>query len=253
MKKENPDFFKIKDKSLIRKILDVTHQHEVVYTVWLKNQTVKFETTTFKFDATQAQFILRLPAELSRDRLLSALEKQGSNEILGSFQVDGANFFFRASCDVRNLSSIFLEIPTSVFRLQRRANLRILFDRAAAPAVEMVDPTKSISATRGLLQEDFMACRLLDLSAGGMAIAVPVEFKETFKPGLVLHETRFTIRDTNIEVATCVVRHVAPSINDKKIPILKVGVQFTSIRPQHEQAIVQFALEESRKLFSLLY
>jgi hypothetical protein len=68
----------------------------------------------------------------------------------------------------------------------------------------------------------------------------------------MLHNIRFKLKGVAIEGEGKVI-HVKEGKNDKGQPMLKVGVEFIGLAPQHEKAIVQFALDESRRLFSLLY
>jgi hypothetical protein len=240
---KKPDFLEIKDEAMIAKILDVACKHQIAITLWLKSSDIKFETSVKSVYENPKRFSLPLPPEVDEGMLTAALAMQGSGDILGSFQLDKVNFFIKTTCAmVTEKRSLLLETPKQVFKLQRRANLRIHIPRSAGITLSLALDDK----------KDLPGFRVIDVSAGGVAFEAKLEDKDRFPDKVLLHNVRFKLRGTEI-VAEGYVRHAAPLLNDKKQHVLKVGMEFTGLKGQFEKVIVQFVLDESRKMFSLLH
>lgn len=247
-----PKFFEINDLAVIRKMFDVCVHHTIPFTFWTRNQSFKFETTISEVFPNTGRIFVRQPPELSADDLEKALRDQGANEILGSFQLDSVNFFFRTTYNEKLPNAILnLQIPNSVFKLQRRANVRIPLPRISAPKLTLLKPGVEFDPSKPIKDSDISAYRMLDVSAGGLSFAAPAAEKQLFAKGTKLFDMRFKLREKTLTLKGKVA-YIGDAKNDKGQPILKIGVEFSELRPADEQVLVQFALEESRKLFSLL-
>ncbi|MEW6056364.1 MAG: PilZ domain-containing protein [Bdellovibrionota bacterium] len=248
-----PQFFEIKEKPMIHKIFDVLVRHNIPVTLWLKNQTLRFETTFVKLNADLKNLTTGIPGDVGEARLTASIKAQGNEEILGSFQVDAVNFFFKSKYIAGNdLAYFAVALPEQLYKLQRRQNLRIPFARERAPVLTMADPTKDYGPSKAISEEDLLSFRVLDLSAGGVAIAAEMDHKDKFKRGLKLADLRFTLKDAQI-IASGVVAYASEKKNEKGHAYIKVGVKFNPLKAQYDRQIVQFVLDESRRVFSLLY
>lgn len=255
MSNSQPDFFEIKERKMIDKILDVTCRHKVIVTVWLKNQTVKFDTLIRYYITGSNRLSIALPPGMTEPEFAASVNAQGTSEVFASFQLDSVNFFIKTVyAPAKGTSSelVQLEAPKSVFKLQRRSALRIPFPRATAPKVTALKPGKTYDASKPILDSDLLAFRVVDISASGIGIAAPAELKDVLKQGAVLEDMRFSIRGVEIAVRG-VVRFGRDTLNDQGKVMYRVGVQFVGLKAHHEKHIVQFVLDESRKMFSLLH
>jgi c-di-GMP-binding flagellar brake protein YcgR len=246
------EFFAIKDGGMVSRILGVAHHHKIPITIWTKNQAIKFESHVMNYLKDMGRIYVKLHAEIQPARFDLAI-KEGNHEILGSFQIDSTNFFFRTTFIQRtSTTTLQLHAPLEIYKLQRRANLRIPFSRKFAPKLTAFDPGKEYDSSKAISEKDIVPFRMLDVSAGGLAIAVALEDEAKFPQGKKIYDMRFSLRKAGV-IANGVVRHTAKIKNELGKPILKIGISFVGIKMQYEQIIVQFVLEESRRLFSLLH
>lgn len=245
-----PKFFEIKDRALLQKIFDSAQKAQLPVTVWLKTQSLRFESTFAEFTPNTKRISLTRPQEVPVALFLDAIKKQQSDDVLGSFQLQATNFFFKTRyLAMPREDWIQLEAPTMIYKLQRRSTLRIPFRRADAPKMTLFSPDKEFSPNKPIRPEDLLTVRVLDVSAGGVAIAVPIEHKGAFKRGARVVDMRFKVK--GLEIATNgKITHVAETTNDQGKPMLKIGIQFAGLKVHHEKHLVKFALEESRRLFT---
>lgn len=249
-KKENV-FTPVNEASSILKILETITRHKVPVTVWFKEQSLLFETYFSEYLPNLKRLSLFLPLSVGAEAFSAALKQQGSMGILISFQVDTVQYFGKITVlNVMPPDAIRVEVPKEIFKLQRRANLRIPFKRQDAPKVSCTHP--SAERKMALADSDILHFRMLDISAGGMSIAAPMEQKDVLAIGKIIKDVRFHLKGTDIS-CSAVVRHHKGAENDQGQPMLRVGLQFTSLRPQFERWIASFVMDESRRVFSILY
>lgn len=245
MSKPQPEFFEIKDQKMNARILDACARHGIAVTFWLKDQALKLDTVITQHVATSSRLSIRLPGGITAAQVRDALAKQGATDVFCSFQLDNIQFFLKAKCTNELASSsevVVLEVPKSIFKVQRRANYRVTLPRKEAPKLTTILPGKTVE----------LAFRVLDISAGGVGFAAPVELKDVLVLGAVLEDIRFKIRGLEIRTRG-VVKFAKESKSDEGEKIIRIGVQFSGLKPNFEKHIVQFTLEESRKIFSLLH
>lgn len=246
------DFFEIKDQVIINKLLDVVARHSIAVTLWFKRQSLRFDARIKVVLPGSKAIHLELPPEVSESQFNDTLVAQGSNEILGSFCVDTVNFFFSSTASPKREDDLLtIKIPPTVFKLQRRADMRIPFTRAHAPKLTFFDPSKTYDPNVPVLNTDILAYRITDISVGGLGFAARVEDAGKLMPGAILKSMQFKFKGTDL-LTEGTIRHTIEAVNDQGVPILKVGVQFRELKPEYGQAIYNFVLEESRKVFRLL-
>lgn len=247
-----PQFFEIKDVGIVGKIFDLANRHGVQMTVWLKDQNMRFDTRVIQFIEPLNRLVIQIPNSLSGGQVESAFTKQGSSDIMGSFTLESVNFFFKTNFLEVNEKGFQIARPPSVFKMQRRSNLRISFSRHLAPKLTIFDPRKKLDPNKPIADSDILSFRVLDVSVGGVGFAAKIEDSAVLKKGAKIEDLRFKLKDAEI-VATGVIRHTLETISDKKEPMLKVGVEFSALKPKYESAVAQFVLEESRKMFSAFF
>ncbi len=250
---EQQHFFEIKDEAIITKVLRITADHAIPVTVWFKEQELKFETKASKFLQHIKSLCFTLPDEVTPDQLQNVFIKQGSQDILASFRIETINFFMKTTfAGFEDTKTFQLDIPKKIFKIQRREYLRIPFKRAMAPKMTVYDPRLKYNPRRDIKPDEVLEFRVVDVSIGGVAIAAKVEDKEFLTKGTMLYDIRFKIRGSEI-IAEGIIAHVFETLNDQEKKILQVGIRFTDLPKRSEQIISQFALDEGRKLFTLLY
>ncbi|MGE4232481.1 MAG: PilZ domain-containing protein [Bacteriovoracia bacterium] len=250
---QKPQFFEIKDESIVAKVMDLANRHSILLTMWTKDQSVRFETQFVQFFQHLKRMGVQFPVTMNEIQFNDAFSKQGTPDIMGSFQLENVNFFFKTEfMGLATNHVVQLTTPKSIFKMQRRSNLRIPFPRLQAPKLTMFDPRKEMDPKKAIKEEDILAFRIVDLSVGGLGIAAKPTDREFLPKGIELKDLRFKLRGQDV-VVSGIVRHFFDTTNDKNEPMIKVGIEFKGLQPKYERIIAQFVLEESRKLFSLFY
>lgn len=246
-----PQFFEIKDEAVIGKVLDIAHRHKPLVTVWSKNQSIRFETKVNSYLPNFKRLGLQFPVTMNEVELLEALKQQGS-DLMASFQIETVNFFLKTQyLDMPNPHTIQVQIPKQIFKMQRRSHLRIPFTRSTAPALTIVDPRKEHEPGGVIKPSDLLHFRIIDLSVGGLAVAARTEDKDLFNMGSKIFDMKFKLKGHEI-TTNGVIMHAFETLSDQKKPMLQVGIRFVNLQANLERIIAQFALDESRRLFTLL-
>jgi len=252
-KSDKPRFFEIKDEATVSKVLDSAYHSRAPVTIWLKDQSIKFNSRIVQFAHHLKLLSFYFPATVSETKFLETVKAQKRPEVFGTFSIEGVNFFFKVEFYSKTDKNAFqTPLPVPMFKLQRRANLRITLKREQAPRVTFFDPEKYYRVSQPISDKDLLAFRVVDISAGGLSFAIRPEEKSRFHSEQKLKDLRFRLRTTEINV-DAVVRHVVDAKNDQGKPIAKVGIKFVGLKATHEKIIVQFVLDESRRVFSMLY
>ena len=254
-KKNDSIFTEIKDLNLIHRIFNVICKHRVILTCWFKDQNLRFDTVATEFFPNIRRMLLEYPQIVPETELLNAVKVQNSELILISFQLDKVNFFLKANLKGRNdANTLKIETPYTLFKLQRRNAVRISFKKEQSPDISFVLPEKSALEASKWKPEDFLKFKLLDISVGGLSFEAEEKYKDQpLKKGVKLYNMNFFLKDQPLKVSGLVM-HLSKIKNDSTPKVFyRVGVQFTTLDPISEKAIAQFTLEESRKMFSLLY
>lgn len=248
-----PRFFEVRDETTVVKILDAAYDSRAPVVIWLKDQSIKFDSRIVQHARHLKLLSFYFPASVPEPRFLETIHAQKRPEFFATFQVEGINFFLRGDFYSKTDKNAFqAPIPHSIFKLQRRANLRITLKREQAPRVTFFDPQKYFRVSQPISDKDLLAFRILDVSAGGISFAIRPEEKGRFHAEQKLKDLRFRIKGIDISV-DAIVRHVVDTVNDQGKHVAKVGVKFSGLKAPQEKAIVQFVLEESRKIFSSLF
>lgn len=130
-------------------------------------------------------------------------------------------------------------LPTSVLRLQRRE-----FYRLQTPVTQTINCTIPLTTTTGT--QVTASVRIIDISGGGVAVAVPpreLQFAQNMEfPGCTLH-----LPDVEPISARLVVRNVFRLINRNGIEMLRAGCQFLDLPPHADSQIQRYIFKIERE------
>ena len=176
-------------------------------------------------------FYLWEPKDLDPLQFAAALKASGETLCRFSVSLETANLFFKSDFAGRDPAGLKFKIPTAVYKVQRRKDMRMPIPPGYTLKVTYVDPEDNLrSCTK----------KVVDISAGGLAITINPDEETLYTNGLILYQMTFTIRGTTI-TTQAEVRHSRG---------LKVGLLFMGISAQHAELINGYVNEETRKYFS---
>jgi c-di-GMP-binding flagellar brake protein YcgR len=158
-------------------------------------------------------------------------------------QLDRIRIQFDLSGPVRidgERSPVFsVGLPSEVLRLQRRD-----FYRLSTPATQTVTcaiPLRSESG--GVTTVDL---RILDISGGGIAIAVPPT-GAAFEPGMSFSGCRLKLPESEPISARLTVRNLFRLVTRNGVEMLRAGCQFSELPPQADNEIQRYILKVERQ------
>jgi c-di-GMP-binding flagellar brake protein YcgR len=245
MTKISENFFqKIDSEKTILKALHVALTEKKYLLVWAKQQAIKFDSRILKMAPTNSVFHIQFPVTITPGEFDAQFKKLKATELLGNFEIEQNQFFFGAKFISRSKDDlskeIVLEIPKEIYKLQRRAALRVEISPLAASKVTIEFASRNIAEVK---------FKLIDISAGGLAIEVPESKSDLFEKGTGLSKIQLKIKGQEI-TATGKVTH-SSKISKKTPATFKVGIQFKTLKSEDEKHLVHLALEESRQRFSV--
>jgi c-di-GMP-binding flagellar brake protein YcgR len=213
-------------------------------TLWTKNQERVVNTHLSVYSESTDSFYCWTPKDLDpkifMDEIAKIAHKGGETDIFFSVSLQRANIFFKTKFMDFDQAGLRFKLPTKVYKVQRRKELRFPIPDSISLKVEFNDPLSPGSRS---------SRKVGDISAGGMSFLINEDELPMFPTGLKLEDFSFTIRSRKITVAA-EIRHSRkiPGINHARNAI--VGVLFKDIRPGDSQHIAGYVFEESRKYFS---
>ena len=198
---------------------------------WTKNQEIIFNGHITLISEVDPIFYVWEPKELDPLKFAAALKASGETLCRFSISLETANLFFKSEFAGRDPGGLKFKIPTAVYKVQRRKDMRMPIPSGYTLKVTFVDPEDS---------KHICTKKTLDISAGGLAIAIEPGEEHIYKAGVILFQMTFTVRGTKI---TCQaeVRYCRGST---------VGLLFMGISTQHADLINAYVNEETRKYFS---
>lgn len=168
-----------------------------------------------------------------------ATQTRSQQFALFNLSLSRATLFFRAKFIGHDAAGLIFEIPGKVFKVQRRKDVRLPIPDGYTVRVEFQRPgSKRLDSPK-----------LIDVSAGGLAFAIPEGDQQLYPPGTILQKVRFILRGREFKV-DCEVRHSHTLSRDSRTPGYKIGVIFKDIKAGDSQALASYVFEESRKLFA---
>lgn len=166
-----------------------------------------------------------------------------AGRLVCSTQLDLVPIRFRLSTPVRmtwdGYPAFSAPCPDSVLRLQRREMYRLQVSPAAPVTVHVGDGDRAADATLAGL-------RVLDISGGGLAIAVPEGQEHRFGARSIHASCLLRIADAAPIPVTLEVAHVARH-EIRGVPHWRAGCRFVGMTPALEQRILQHVFQIERQ------
>ncbi len=234
------EFKKVDDANEARVLLREGAKTTASAMIWTKDQNHVINTNITNYSSTELAIYLRRPVDFDFAAFQSELSKTGGHCFF-SVSLARANIFFKARFLANDTAGLKFDVPNDVFTVQRRREVRLPIPSDYALKLDFDDP---------LFADKTLTRRIADISAAGIAFYANDDEEPLFQSGLKLKNMAFTIKGRRI-VATGEVRH-ARKIKSKSTgkALIKVGVQFSLIRPGEAQLIANYVFEETRKYYS---
>ncbi len=231
-------FVPVTDLDVIRDVFRVAMKERTALHLWLKDRKIDFEG---RISYLQGRVLfVDLPSRISNeiwDQSFMQGVLEGESTIFANLTVNKFNFFMKLTVQSREDRSLRIQRPDQIYKLQRRTFTRM-----------RLSYVRKIYASIKNIQSTF---RILDVSGGGLAIAVSPAQMKWFQPNDVISNLSFELgrRKINEEV---VVKRITKAKDEGGIAIMKVGLMFTDGSMETVNAIESFILQESQNIFSTL-
>lgn len=144
---------------------------------------------------------------------------------------------------VRGMRSCALQatLPPVLYRFQRRGAYRVRTLERHGPSARMRHPS---------IPEMRLSLRVIDVSTGGCALAVPADVP-VIPPGVVLHQVKIELDADTRFVAAISVQHVS-SMQGSEHDV-RMGCEWREIDPESQRALQRYidSTQKRRRLLSL--
>lgn len=214
--------------------------------LWTKEQEIVVHTRISLVSETQSLITVACPKGFDPRSLIEFMATHRQTHAYFSISLQRASIFFRAKFNGGDSGGLTFEFPDTVYKVQRRSDLRFPIPHGHVLKVEMRDP---------LDPEKDVSWKASDISAHGCAVIVPDDEAATYAVGLVLHHLRFAVQGRKIEVPAAEIRHKQVMANvpggTSKAGV-RLGLLFRRIRETDSQHIAAYVFEESRRFFTQL-
>ena len=234
------EFQPVNDPAEARKLLKEGSRTLASVMIWSKEQKFVIHTQLSVFHEQEKILYASIPAETNPDAFMEQLNTVGSQDCFFSVSLIRANILFRAKCLGYDDGGLRFETPATVFKVQRRKDMRLFVPFGRVIRVEILDPC---------FPEQKLSKKIFDISAGGLSFIANETEALLFHAGAMLKGISFGIGSRKLTV-DAEVRHLRPQPLDSAQPGHKVGVIFTRISPGDQQWIAAFVFEESRKIMA---
>ncbi len=190
---------------------------------------------------------------------------QINQEVLGTFDLKGVSFFFKAKIEKAHEDKVLLTFIGDFYKSERRNNFRLmaypiysiycLFDLPAGYEGRGVIDFKSKMSQTGLFKsflklvdndpqsEDLrrLKLRVQDISATGLSLSVGEDELEWIKAGELLNPLQIQFSDLSLEVKKARVVYVVDylSHSERGIKKYKVGIKFEGVDEIFDRTLSQ--------------
>ncbi len=213
--------------------------------IWTKDQGQVMNSHITNYSSSELAIYFRRPSDPEFNLAHFEREIASASEAHCYFSISlpRANIFFRAKYLGSDPAGLKFEVPVDVFNVQRRRDVRFPIPPDFTLKVDFDDP---------FFADSTLTKKVIDISASGMAFVGEADEEPLYQVGLKLKNMTVTIKGRKI-TADGEVRH-ARKIKNKLTgkEMVKVGIQFTSIRPGESQIIANYVFEETRKFYTKL-
>jgi hypothetical protein len=234
------EFLPVKDPVEAIQLLKESARTLASAMIWTKNQSQVISTTITVYDRESEMLYAATPTDTDVNQFMEGIANLDSSECFFSVSLARANIFFRARYLGHDSAGFRFRKPESVFKVQRRKDMRVLIPFGHVIRLEMQDPT---------FPEQRLIKKIYDISASGLAFIANDSEEALFHVGLIIKALTFSIGTRKISL-DAEVRHVRVLPPDSGTPGTKVGVLFKNIKPADNQWIAAYVFEESRKFIT---
>ena len=211
--------------------------------IWTKDQKFVFNTNLIHVSSSTSALYIAVPKDFDETDFGAHLKK-GKTDCFFNVTHPRASFFFKAPSRGPDAFGYCFDLPESLYKLQRRSNMRYLIQSPYTMKVEFPNPLSG-----GLSPGELVVRKIADLSAGGMSFFVSELDAPLFPKDMILGPMKFKVRLETVTVRGQVqnTRLVFDSSKENK---MRVGIKFIDLKKADEHLISEFVMQENRKFLS---
>lgn len=213
--------------------------------LWQKESPDRVQTSIYLYVPRTQVICFRPPtgaAAIALNTLLSD-PKTKAAEFCFSITTPKALYFFKSTLANLNKGHLEFRIPTVVFKIQRRKNLRLPPAALSVNYVEFKHPH---------LADSTLVRRLFDVSSGGLSFLISEEEKGLFPAKSLLHNLKIFL-DQDYLISSAQIAHSQILSKNRLDERIKVGVEFQGLSLEDQQLIETFVIEETRRHYAQLF
>lgn len=235
------DFQPVKDPQEALELLRESAKSLASALAWTRNQESVMSTYFMVFSEVDKLLYAWIPKDVDPKAFAESVARTGENACYFSVSLAKASIFFKALFAGYDDGGFKFRIPDHVFKVQRRKDMRYTVPEGYFMKVEFDDP---------LLEGQKISRKVIDLSAGGLALWISDLEDALFPAGTILKNLTFTINKHTVK-CDGEVRHLRELPGDALNPRgFKVGISFQKLLPADAQFISKFVFDETRRQFS---
>jgi hypothetical protein len=240
-RREVKEFLPVKDPADARHLIQEAATTLSAAMVWTTQQREVFHSHLTAYDEKEKKIRVWIPKEVNPAEFAKNMAERHSKQCYFSISLLRANIFFQAEFLGWDRAGMSFREPAKVFKVQRRADVRLPLGESRMLKVIFGDPA---------LEGDVLTKRVLDLSASGMSFVISDKEEALFHPGLELKRLSFSLNSRAIS-CTAEVRSMNVLPIGAKPPGVRVGIRFKTLRAADQQFIAAYVFEETRKLYQV--
>lgn len=229
----------LKNRADVLFVLRALAMHKALVTVYIDASGHFFLSTVLKINEEEDRLYLDpAQSETMNDRALKA-ERPVVTAQLDRVKVQFPLPGLESVNDGGN-TVLAAPLPQTLLRLQRRE-----FFRLEIPATPILHCQLTIARPDGSpLLEEF---RVLDLSGGGVCLAVPERLAPLFVPGTVTGRCRIALPEEGIIGASLRVCSAVPYEANRGAPMLRVGCEFSGLPGAQLSLLQRYIMRRERQ------
>lgn len=197
--------------------------------VWTKGQETLINTKLSGY--TEENGILRaiLPRGMQRHDVVDLLNKFRDQQVFLCVISSRGNIFFRCYYDSFNEEQLRFRRPTEIYKVQRRKHLRMKVHENIN--LRYIEPNSDVE----------VSSKILDISAGGVAILVSSASGANYIRGATIKDIRFRVRENDLQL-NGVIQYARELPKGSRQRGVKVGIEFQRVTEAISQSIMAYIL-----------
>jgi hypothetical protein len=208
--------------------------------IWSKDQAQVVNTHLTLLSEVDKALYAWIPKDVNPAKFMDEVARTGTEDCFFSVSLQRASIFFKARFKGYDEGGLKFALPTQLYKVQRRKDLRFTVPEGHLLKVDFEDP---------LFPGTMASRRILDLSASGLAFLAGPDEAPQFATGLILKKVTVTVRGRPI-LTEAEVKHARPLPDLSPLKGSKVGILFKGMRAADVQHLASYVFEESRKFLS---